>query len=242
VIEPFVVGEGSPVTWFLGGTAQAVPDLRVYASGLTGTRAFQPLAGCSAADLLDELSLARVALSPEHAVGVSLGAAALLSLAGRDPGSLRRLVVALPSVDTGRRPAPSRRVVDDLCDALRSRDQNEITKALLSLQPRDVRHRPAVRMWARRQADAVATMDLLPLLSDLDVVPPPTEAALARLTLPVLVLAQRGDPVHPVTVAERLASLLPAAELVVSDEPWVWSARERLREVVTTFLAGSSQA
>jgi pimeloyl-ACP methyl ester carboxylesterase len=239
VIEPFVVGEGPPVTWFVGGLAQTVPDLRVFSSGLPGTRVLQPLAGVSAATLLDTLDTRRRALAPDQAVGVSLGAAALLSLAA-EPGSLRRLVVVLPSVDTGLRPAPARHAVEVLCDALASRDQNEITKALLELQPRAVRDRPAVKMWARRQADAVADLDVLPLLTDLDAVAPPTTGSLERLTLPVLLLAQRDDPVHPVAVAQRLADLLLHAELVVSGVPWVWSARDRLRQEITAFLTAPS--
>jgi 3-oxoadipate enol-lactonase len=238
VIEPFVVGEGTPITWFVGGIAQAVPDLRVFGSGVTGTRAFQPLAGCTAVDLLDDLSGRCFALGPDQAVGVSLGASALLALASTDAGRLRRLVVALPSADTGPRSAGSRQAVDDLCTALRGRDQNDITRALIALQPRASRERLPVKLWARRQADAVTGMDLLPLLSDLDAVAPPTTEALSRVQLPVLVLAQRDDPVHPVAVAERLVSLLPDARLEVSDVPWVWSARERLREVITGFLRG----
>lgn len=237
MIDPFVVGEGAPVTWFLGGLAQTVPDLRVFGSGVSGTRVFQPISGCRAVDVLSQLSARRAVAVPDQAVGISFGGAALLTLAAADPGSLRRIVVALPSVDTGPRSVASRQVVDDLAAALESRDQNNITRALVALQPRAVRDKLPVKMWTRRQADAVSGLGLAPLLADLDAVAPPTEAALRALAVPVLVLAQRDDPVHPVTVAERLATLLPDAQLVVSDEPWVWSARDRLREVVTSFLA-----
>jgi 3-oxoadipate enol-lactonase len=237
VIDPFVVGQGAPVTWFVGGLAQTVPDLRVFGSGVVGTRVFQPVAGCTAAELLDHLDARREAAQPEQAVGISLGAGALLSLAAAGPGTLRRLVVALPSVDTGPRSVPAREAVDALCIALAGRDQNDITRALLALQPRSVHHRLPVKLWARRQADAIAGLDLVALLSDLDQIAPPSTQLLEGLSLPVLVLAQRDDPVHPVAVAERLAGLLPNAELVVSDVPWVWSARDRLRELVTSFLA-----
>jgi pimeloyl-ACP methyl ester carboxylesterase len=49
-------------------------------------------------------------------------------------------------------------------------------------------------------------------LSDL----PPLES-LTALTQPTLILAWTGDPGHPVSTAEKLASTLPNAELHVSD-------------------------
>ncbi|MFL6071301.1 MAG: alpha/beta hydrolase, partial [Actinomycetes bacterium] len=52
----------------------------------------------------------------------------------------------------------------------------------------------------------------------------------------VLVLAQRGDVVHPVESAEALATALPNARLVVSDVPWIWGGRSSLRETVSGFL------
>ena len=40
---------------------------------------------------------------------------------------------------------------------------------------------------------------------------------LAQLTLPVLLLWGNADPISPVSVGQRLAALLPRAELVVID-------------------------
>jgi pimeloyl-ACP methyl ester carboxylesterase len=45
----------------------------------------------------------------------------------------------------------------------------------------------------------------------------PEPDAIARITLPVLILAWATDPVHPVETAQRLAELLPSAELRVAD-------------------------
>ena len=48
-----------------------------------------------------------------------------------------------------------------------------------------------------------------------------------------------GDDVHPVAVAERLAGLLPHAELHVYDRPaMLWHSRKELRERISTFLNG----
>ena len=54
------------------------------------------------------------------------------------------------------------------------------------------------------------------------------EDAIATLTMPVLVLAWQGDPVHPEATAERLAELLPQAELVSAaslKEVFTWKDR-----------------
>lgn len=56
----------------------------------------------------------------------------------------------------------------------------------------------------------------------------PEPARLAMLKVPVLILAWRGDPSHPVSSAERLAELLPDAELCIagsSDEIRAWPQR-----------------
>ena len=47
----------------------------------------------------------------------------------------------------------------------------------------------------------------------------PDPEAVATLPMPVLVLAWDGDPVHPGATAERLAELLPQAEVVVAASP-----------------------
>jgi 3-oxoadipate enol-lactonase len=62
----------------------------------------------------------------------------------------------------------------------------------------------------------------------------PDPEAIRSITVPTLILAWRFDPVHPVSTAERLRDLLPAADLHVTARPldvngWL----ERLRE----FLA-----
>ena len=240
MIEPLVVGEGAPVTFFAGGLGQTATDLRVFGSGVPGTRVFQPTIGTDAAALLTDLAQRCDSYAPSHAVGVSLGAGALLTLAGRRPSRFSRLVAALPPhPDHGEtvRDEQSQQLIARLGDALRGRDQSDVTAALLAMQPEQVRDRITVRVWARRQADALTTMNLLPLLDGLATMPDLDALSLGEVDVPVLVLAQAGDPMHPVSAAERLAELLPSAELVVSDVPWVWSARDRLREVVTGFLA-----
>jgi len=238
VIEPLVVGEGSPTTLFVGGMAQDHADVRVFGSGVAGTRVFQPLGHTTVADVGPALLTLAVQHHVDQLLGVSLGSRVLLALlaSGRLRG--QRCVIALPPVAVGERDPAARAVIDNLADALRSRDQTHITNALLRLQPAPVRDRLTVKVWARRQADVVSRMDLLPLLDGLDAAPPLTESDVRGIDVPILVLAQADDDAHPVAAAEQLAHLLPDGRLVVSDVAWVWGAREQLREVVSSFLAG----
>ncbi len=67
----------------------------------------------------------------------------------------------------------------------------------------------------------------------------PDASALGAVGARALVIGCAGDDAHPVAVAERLASLLPAASLHVYDHPGVlWSARADLRERIARFLNG----
>jgi pimeloyl-ACP methyl ester carboxylesterase len=76
---------------------------------------------------------------------------------------------------------------------------------------------------ARADARAVATAMRGAADSDL-----PDRDALRALRIPTLILAWRGDPVHPVSTATQLAELLPRAELHVAatlDEVRAWPER-----------------
>jgi pimeloyl-ACP methyl ester carboxylesterase len=82
---------------------------------------------------------------------------------------------------------------------------------------------------ARADARAVATALRGAAASDL-----PGPATLRRLGVPALILAWRGDPVHPVSTASHLAELLPRAELNVAEsleQVRAWPAR------IATFVA-----
>ena len=146
-------------------------------------------------------------------------------------------MLALPSaLDEPRKP-PTSTVTDALADAIDARDPIAIGELLLQLQPSSIRRKPAVTLWVRRHASAIAGTTLSRALRTLPHrVPVANAAELAAFEGQVLVLAQRDDPTHPVTIAERVAASFRHAELVVSNEPWIWSARTRLREVVSGFL------
>ncbi|HEY5886596.1 MAG TPA: alpha/beta fold hydrolase [Acidimicrobiales bacterium] len=79
---------------------------------------------------------------------------------------------------------------------------------------------------------------LAPLLTGVGGSDLPGAEAVAELTMPVLVLAWAGDPVHPQATAERLGELLRQAEIVVASslrDVLAWSGL--VREFLDRALA-----
>jgi pimeloyl-ACP methyl ester carboxylesterase len=70
-------------------------------------------------------------------------------------------------------------------------------------------------------------------------VPVSDRAERSRLTLPVLVVGQEGDEVHPASVAREIATALPNARLEVFTEgSALWDDRRALRALLGEFLNG----
>lgn len=242
-----------PATLFLPGLAGSIEDVRPLASGVPGRKVFAHLpghGGSTGPDPLGYDTLAAAALAVtdhEHvtaALGVSLGAATLLRVLSRTPDRFERVVLYLPAVaDVPRRPeavAPHR----DLADRLAASDADGVADALLRTQPIAVRGNSLARDWAERRAkELVAEIAeggdparWLPLAAAV-----PLDARgldrLREVRIPVLVVAQEGDPAHPVETARRVASALPTARLTVFDDAGaLWGHRGGLRELIAGFL------
>ncbi len=260
-IEYLITGTGAPATVFVPGLAMSIPDTRPFGSGVDGTKAFLHLrghGGSAAPPADDSLAWTYDALADDvaavaddvvarHALGVSLGAGALLALALRQPQRFTRLVLALPAaldasteVLVTQERDESIEQSQQLADALDARDAVAVGHLLLQLQPEAVRARPDVRLWSRRHADVLLSTPVARALRRLPSELPLTEAtsasALATLAIPVLVLAQRDDVRHPLVVAQRLVAALPQARLEICDGSWLWTSRDSLRATVSTFL------
>jgi pimeloyl-ACP methyl ester carboxylesterase len=179
----------------------------------------------------DLLALAD-ALGVEHFVagGVSMGAATALHAAVAAPDRVDRLVLVLAPTgyDTRAGQADHYRAGADLAeargfDAYVERANAEPVPEILSRIADAYHYSPEIRP------------PLLPSVlrgaaaSDL-----PSPDAVRRLTQPTLLLAWDTDPGHPLSTSERLAELLPNAELVVAG---------RLRDVAgwTDRVAGFLQ-
>ncbi|MFG0306913.1 MAG: alpha/beta fold hydrolase [Phycisphaerales bacterium JB040] len=89
----------------------------------------------------------------------------------------------------------------------------------------------------RRNATPEAGRVLADLVAD---APYRSPGELAGVTQPALVIASGADPLHPVSVAEELATALPNATLLTAPERYVRPAAhaERVREAVREFVGG----
>jgi pimeloyl-ACP methyl ester carboxylesterase len=122
------------------------------------------------------------------------------------------------------------------------RDVQRLTVLLLQGEPASARTQHAVQLWCRRQAAAMAGTTVSGALRALPgAVPLADSGVLAAVRAPVLVIAQEGDPAHPVEVAEQLAGLLPDAHLeVMAPGGLLWRHRDAMRELIGGFLSARS--
>jgi 3-oxoadipate enol-lactonase len=248
-LEQLVTGSGSPVAIAAHGLGASIAETRPLLSGVSGTRVFYAARGHGGSPLPDEPFDYRVLgrdleqVAERHgatrALGVSMGAGALLSLLARRPDRFERVVLFLPAaVDAPRTDAAVRRA-SSLARALDAGDPNEVERLVLAELPEDLRVLPAVAAYARsRTAHLLSSPGVAVALRELPAVTPVEDATrLAAVDAEVLLLACEGDPLHPAQVARELAGVLPRARLVVFDQPGVaLRERARLRAEISAFL------
>ncbi len=248
-LEQLVTGSGAPVTVAAHGLGASIAETRPLLGGVLGTRAFYAARGHGGSALPDGAydytalgaDLERVAdgCGADRALGVSMGAGALLSLLSRRPDRFERVVLFLPAaIDRPRTDAAVRRTAA-LAEALDAGDGAAVVRLVLAELPADLRELPAVTAYARmRTAYLLASPGVAVALRTLPgVTPVEHRSRLAAVTAQVLLLAQQGDPLHPTQVARDLAAVLPRARLVEFAEPGAaFRERARLRAEISAFL------
>ena len=247
-LEQLVTGVGEPVTVFAHGLAGDIAGTRPLGSAVTGRRVFFNFRGhgrsdvppgpWSFADLAEDLRAVADASGATRALGVSMGAGALCRLLAETPDRFDRVVLYLPAPLDGVRPPAAVQRLDRLLTAIESGEAASIAEAVELELPPSVRNTPAGWSYLRQRvgqlqddglASELETLWRGPAVAD--------EAVLSRVTVPVLVIGCIGDDLHPVAVAERLAGLMPHAELHVYDRPAVlWTHRAELRQRISGFL------
>jgi 3-oxoadipate enol-lactonase len=247
-IEYVVTGSGSPVTVIAHGLAGSIPETRPFGSGVKGSKVFLHFrghGGSSAPDtrwtyaaVADELRAVADTVGATRALGVSLGAGALLRLVAHDPDRFERLVLVLPGSIDRPRADPAIRRLEQMADHIANRDIDALADLLLSDQPVDARSRPDVQVWSRRQARRLAGTSVARALHELPAQHPLDDrSVLSAVTAPALVIGQRGDDAHPADLARELAASLPHAHLTLFDAQGIlWSHRRELRRLVGEFL------
>jgi pimeloyl-ACP methyl ester carboxylesterase len=249
-IEYLVTGAGAPATVFGHGLGSSIDETRPLGSGVRGLRAFLHFRGhgrSTGADgrwdygaLADDLLAVADAVGATRALGVSMGAGALVRVVATEPTRFDKVVLVSPAtIDRPRADASLARFsrMADLGDA---RDVAALAALLLDDLPEDVRGTEQGRRYAReraarlvgtRVAEALRAVPGLAAVAD--------RGALAAVRCDVLIVAAEGDPLHPVSVARELAAALPRARLKVFDEPGpMWHAPREIRAAVSGFLNG----
>lgn len=245
-----VTGSGAPVTVVAHGLGASTAETRPLVSGVPGTRLFPVAAGhgdvpagpapYDYARLGSDLEQVADDSGATQALGVSMGAGALLSLLARRPDRFARVVLLLPAaLDRPRTDAAVLRL-SGLAAALERGDAPAVAAWVAAELPPDLHDVPGVRPYlAARAAHLLASPGLPAALRGLPAASPvPDRSLLGAVTADVLLLAQEGDPLHPAQVARELAAVLPRSRLVVLDRPGgVVRERDRVRALVREALS-----
>ncbi|MFI5493190.1 alpha/beta fold hydrolase [Actinoplanes sp. NPDC051859] len=247
-LEQLVAGVGDPVTVFAHGLAGDLSGTRPLGSGVTGRRVFfhfrghgrsaAPPGPWSFADLAADLRAVADHSGATRALGVSMGSAALCRVLADAPDRFDRAVFYLPAPLDGVRPRAAVERFELLLAAVESGEAAAVAEAVERELPPSVRNTPAGWAYLRQRVEQLLHDGLAPELDTLWREPAVAdEEALRAWRGAALVIGCIGDDLHPASWAERLAGLLPGAELHVYDRPAVlWTHRRELRDRISEFL------
>jgi pimeloyl-ACP methyl ester carboxylesterase len=250
-VEYACYGTGDPVTVFAHGVSASIPETRPLASGILGTRVFLHFRGHGASEALDDrydydvlagdLRAVADSTGATRALGVSMGSAALLHLLLQTPDRFERVVLFLPAILDQPRSDVGFERLERMADLIDAEEAEELAAELEKDLPEDLRERPHVDRFVHERAETLVGTQLGSLMRVLPTqVPVADRAELSRLELPVLVVGQEGDEVHPASVAREIAEALPNAQLEVFTEgSALWDDRRALRALLGDFLNGS---
>lgn len=243
-----VIGEGLPVTVFAHGLGGSIAECRPLANRVEGTRVLMDFRGHGASDplvdgwdydlLADDLLAVADSFGATQAVGLSLGAGALMRLVSRTPDRFARLAFVLPAaIDSTRRDGATLRL-ESLGDAIRLGDAPAAAALLLAELPAPVRERRGVSALVLRRAQQLVTRPApAPRYDDR---PVSDRADLASVVAPSLVISQLHDPLHPLSVAKELMQALPSSVLRTFDEGGVfWTQPEAVQTALALHLGAA---
>ena len=243
-------GSGEPVTVFAAGLGGTIPETRTLSSGVAGTRVFFDFRGHGGSGVPGDGDWSYAALSRDvravadatgatRAVGVSMGAAAVLGVLAADPARFERCVFFLPAILDAPRADVAVTRLGRLAARIEEGDTGAVVELLSAELPRPLRGSAEVEAYVRSRAAALSGPGVAGLVRALVSSRPVADRVLlASGGAPCLVVGQEGDEVHPAQVARELAAALPNARLHVFDSPGgLWAHRAELRRLVSAFLA-----
>jgi pimeloyl-ACP methyl ester carboxylesterase len=244
-------GSGEPTTVFGHGVSSSIEDTRFLGSGVHGTRTFlhfrghgasgDPGDGYDYAGVTRDLRAVADETGATAAVGISMGAGAILGVLEDAPDRFERIVFVLPAGLDQPRTDGSMAALSAHAEVLERRDLDELTDLLQSGLPEDLATIPEVRtLMAERAVRQLANPGLVRALRGLPSTPPVRDRdALRKVAARCLVIAQEDDEVHPASVGREIADLIPGCELHVFPRPYAMlRERDRLRDLVAGLLNG----
>jgi 3-oxoadipate enol-lactonase len=245
-----VSGSGEPVTVFAAGLGGTIPETRTLGSGVAGTRVFfdcrghggsgAPADDWSYAALARDLRAVADATGATRAVGMSMGAAAVMGVLADEPDRFDRCVFVLPAILDQPRADVTTSRLGDVARRIEEGDVDAVADLLMAEVPRELRGTPAVTAYIRERAAQLSGRGVAGLVRALATSRPVADRVrLAQVGAPCLVVGQEGDDTHPAQVARELAATLPNARLHVFGSPGgLWVHRAALRSLLTAFLDG----
>jgi len=161
-LEILTRGSGPPGTLFVHGLTGSISSTRPYSGRVRGQRTFMHLAGHGASVSAEALSYEALAQEvwavAEHvrataALGISMGAGAILAGLAADPGRFRAVVLVLPAALDRPRPGPAGGRFARLARLVHAADVEAVARHLLSHESPEVRESRQGRQWSREQAE-----------------------------------------------------------------------------------------
>lgn len=239
------LGSGAPVTVFAHGLGGSAAETRPLATGVPGTRVLLSFRGHGDSGALpggwdydvlaDDLRSVANAVGATCAVGLSLGAGALMRVLAGEPDRFARVAFVLPAAIDATRADGATLRLEALGDAIDAGDADAVTEILLAEIPAAVRDRRGVGVLVRRRAVQLSSRPApRPLRDDRPLV---DRSTLARIVVPALVVGQEADPLHRLDLAAELAAALPQGGLLSVGEGGVfWEASRDVQDALAQHL------
>jgi pimeloyl-ACP methyl ester carboxylesterase len=223
-------GEGDPVMVLAHGITNSCRELAMLTPFVPGTKvrfcfrghghSSSPETGYRFADFGRDLRAVADAYEARIAIGTSLGAGAIGFIVQDDPDRFDKIVLLLPAgLD---RPFQRKELVLRTVELMEGSSSKEEAIDRIMAEPARVANY-ARAPWQRDIDHA--------MLSELNMVGIPRAIReviedwplrdrndLAKVTAPTLIVARRGDVIHPAEVAETIAEIMPNAELLMFED------------------------
>ena len=225
-----VEGQGDPVMVLAHGLTNSCKELAMITPFVPGTKvrfcfrghghSSSPASGYTFADFAGDLRAVADAYDARIAVATSLGAGALCNLLQDDPERFEKIVMLLPAgldVEFQHKDLVLRTV--EIMEAAGSKEA--AIEAIMAEPARLANY--AVAPWQRdidRQWLSELNMEGIPraIREIVDDRPLRDRREMAKVKAPTLIIARRGDVIHPAEVAQILGEFMPNAEVLMFED------------------------